>query len=68
MAKSEINYEQENLILQERKIKALEKIASTIDSLTIWFEEVDKDAWDQRLQWYLAEFLKISQGKQEDSE
>ena len=54
--------------LQERKIKALEKIASTIDSLTIWFEEVDKDAWDQRLQWYLAEFLKISQGKQEDSE
>jgi hypothetical protein len=68
MAKTEINYEQENLILQERKIKALEKIASTIDSLTIWFEEVDKDAWDQRLQWYLAEFLKISQGKQEDSE
>jgi len=68
MAKSEINYEQENLILQERKIKALEKIASTIDSLTIWFEEVDKDGWDQRMQWYLAEFLKISQGKQEDSE
>jgi hypothetical protein len=68
MAKTEINYEQENLILQERKIKALEKIASTIDSLTIWFEEVDKDGWDQRMQWYLAEFLKISQGKQEDSE
>jgi len=68
MAKSEINYEQENLILQERKIKALEKIASTIDSLTIWFEEVDKDGWDQRMQWYLAEFLKISQGKEEDSE
>ena len=68
MKNQEINYEQENLILQERKIKALEKIASTIDSLTIWFEEVDKDGWDQRMQWYLAEFLKISQGKEEDSE
>jgi len=68
MAKTEINYEEENLILQERKIKALEKIASTIDSLTIWFEEVDKDAWDQRLQWYLAEFHKKIVGNTEDSE
>jgi len=68
MKNQEINYEQENLILQERKIKALEKIASTIDSLTIWFEEVDKDAWDQRLQWYLAEFHKKIVGDPTDSE
>jgi hypothetical protein len=58
MAKTEINYEEEKLILEERKIKALEKIASAVDSLTLWFEEVEKDTWDERLQYYLAEFHK----------
>ena len=58
MAKTEINYEQERLLLEERKIKALEKLASAVDSLTLWFEEVDKGAWDERAQWYLAEFHK----------
>jgi hypothetical protein len=68
MAKTEINYEQERLLLEERKIKALEKLASTVDSLTLWFEEIDKSEWDERGQWYLAEFLKASQDRQEDSE
>ena len=58
MAKTEINYEQERLLLEERKIKALEKLASAVDSLTLLFEEVDKVAWDERAQWYLAEFHK----------
>lgn len=31
MAKTEINYEQERLLLEERKIKALEKLASAVD-------------------------------------
>jgi len=68
MAKTEINYEQERLLLEERKIKALEKLASAVDSLTLWFEELDKSEWDERAQWYLAEFLKASQDKNEDSE
>jgi hypothetical protein len=40
--------------LEERKVKALEKIGNSLDALTIWFEEIDKDAWDERIQWYLS--------------
>ena len=35
----------EKTILEERKVKALEKIALSLDSLTIWFEEIDKEGW-----------------------
>lgn len=45
--------------LEERKVKALEKIALSLDSLTLWFEEIDKEGWDERLQFYLAEFKKL---------
>lgn len=48
----------EDRILEERKVKALEKIANTLDGLTLWFEEIDKHGWDERLQFYLSEFLK----------
>jgi hypothetical protein len=46
----------EMLLLETRKVKALEKIANSIDALTVWFEEVDKEDWSQRIQWYLAEW------------
>lgn len=42
--------------LQERQVKALEKIATSIDALTLWFEEIDKEDWDNRMQFYLNEF------------
>jgi len=42
--------------LELRKVKALEKIASSLDALTIWFEEIDKEEWSGRIQYYLAEF------------
>jgi hypothetical protein len=48
----------ENL-LEERKVKALEKIATSLDALTLWFEEIDKEDWDNRLQFYLTEFHKL---------
>ena len=35
-------------ILEERKVKALEKIAMSLDALTVWFEEVDKDEWGRQ--------------------
>jgi len=41
-------------ILEERKIKALEKIANSLDALTVWFEEIDKDAWGPRIEWYMS--------------
>ena len=46
----------ELMALETRKVKALEKIANSLDSLTVWFEEIDKDEWGNRAQYYLAEF------------
>ena len=48
----------ESVVLETRKVKALEKIANSLDALTIWFEEIDKDDWSNRLQYYLAEWHK----------
>ena len=39
--------------LEERKVKSLEKIADSLDALTLWFEEVDKEEWGNRIAWYL---------------
>jgi hypothetical protein len=47
------------LLLEQRKVKALEKIANSVDALTMWFEEIEKDEWSARLQWYLSEFHKL---------
>ena len=41
-------------ILEERKVKALEKIANSLDAITLWFEEIDKDEWGPRIEWYLS--------------
>jgi hypothetical protein len=49
----------EELLLEQRKIKALEKIANSLDALTVWFEEIDKDDWSSRIQYYLSEFHKV---------
>ena len=46
----------EQIILEERKVKALEKIANVLDALTIWFEDIDKAEWSERSQWNLYEF------------
>ena len=46
----------EMFVLEQKKVKALEKIANSLDALTVWFEEIDKDEWGQRVQYYLAEF------------
>ncbi len=50
--------EKHKLELELRKDKALEKIAGTLDMLTIWFEEIDKKDWSERLQYYLSEWHK----------
>jgi len=48
-------------LLQERNTKALEKIAASVDAIAYWLEDIDKQEWSERLQWYLAEFLKNAQ-------
>tara|TARA_B100000902_G_scaffold398533_1_gene465658 strand:- start:1528 stop:1722 length:195 start_codon:yes stop_codon:yes gene_type:complete len=56
----------EEIVLEERKVKALEKIANTIDALTIWFEDIDKAEWSERLQWYLYRFHDKYVGAEEE--
>jgi len=46
----------ELVLLETRKVKALEKIGNALDALVIWFEEIDKNEWSERLQFYLSEF------------
>lgn len=45
--------------LEERQVEALEKIANSVDALTLWFEEIDKDEWGERIEYYLSEFHKL---------
>ena len=54
-------------IMEERKVKALEKIASSLDALTLWFEEIDKEDWGDRLQFYLSEFHKLVPKEEDES-
>ena len=56
----------ELMALETRKIKALEKIANSLDSLTVWFEEIDKDEWSDRIQFYLAEWHKTTMKNESD--
>ena len=53
--------------IEERKVKALEKIAVSLDALTLWFEEVDKEEWGPRIAWYLSLWKEkyIDEGKEE---
>ena len=58
---------EELLMLETKKVKALEKIANSLDALTVWFEEIDKDEWSSRIQWYLAEFHKLVPKEETDN-
>ena len=59
----------EELMLKERKVKALEKIANVLDALTLWFEDIDKEEWSNRIQYYLSEFHNevVSQEEQDET-
>jgi hypothetical protein len=50
-------------LLEQRKVKSLEKIAASLDALTIWFEEIDKEEWSDRIQYYLSEFHDVVKPK-----
>jgi hypothetical protein len=52
--------EEEVFKLEQKKVKALEKIANSLDALTIWFEEIDKQDWSDRIQYYLSEWYNNS--------
>lgn len=46
------------LVLEQRKVKALEKIAMNLEAIAIWMEDIDKADWSDRIQWYLDMFKK----------
>ena len=56
--------DQEKLILEERKIKALEKIAVSLDALTLWFEDIEKEEWSNRIQFYLSKWLELNEAEE----
>jgi hypothetical protein len=62
---TKVEKEIDALALETRKVKALEKIANSMDALTVWFEEIDKEEWSQRIQYYLAEFHTAVKSKEE---
>tara|TARA_B100000035_G_C20826653_1_gene476751 strand:+ start:310 stop:525 length:216 start_codon:yes stop_codon:yes gene_type:complete len=49
-----MSFDTEKVLLEERKVKALEKIANNLDNLSLWFEEIDKEEWGDRIAWYLS--------------
>ena len=53
-----------NASLEERQVKALESIANSLDALSLWFEEIDKDEWGDRIQFYLSEYMKVAKGEE----
>ena len=55
--------EKEQLLIEQKKVKAVEKIANSLDALTVWFEEVDKNEWSERIQYYLSEWHKTTKPK-----
>ncbi len=56
----------EILLLETKKVKALEKIANSLDALTVWFEEIEKQEWSDRIQFYLAEWHKTTKKGETD--
>jgi len=58
----------EKQLLAERKVKALERISKNMDTLVLWFEEIDKEEWNERIQYYLSEFLNNNASPKLDKE
>jgi hypothetical protein len=58
--------QEEQNALEIKKVKALEKIANSLDALTTWFEETDKQEWSDRIQYYLSEFHRTVPPKNEE--
>ena len=49
--------------LEERGVKALESIASSLGDINDWFYDLDADLWQERFEWYLNEFYQIAKSK-----
>jgi hypothetical protein len=52
------------LSVEERGIKALERIAVSLEDINDWVYSLETKAWSERLEWYLNEFYMIAKTKQ----
>ena len=48
--------EKTDITLEARKVKALEKIASNVEAISMFLESIPVVEMDERLQWYLSMF------------
>ena len=49
--------------LELRKVKALERISDSLEDISAWLEDIDKDDWSNRIQYYLTEFHDLSKSR-----
>jgi len=57
MAESKKSAREDQLLeLEIRKVKALEKISDSLEDISAWLEDIDKEDWSDRIQYYLTEF------------
>lgn len=47
-----------DLNLEARKVKALEKISLNMEAIAMFLENLNADEWNDRIQWYLDMFKK----------
>lgn len=40
--------------LKIREIEALEKIGTNLENIFEWLDDIDKEEWGDRIQWYLG--------------
>lgn len=57
---------EQEFLLETRKVKALEKISNSLETLTMWFDDINKDEWSERIQFYLSEFLENTKTKDKE--
>lgn len=55
--------EKKDTSLEERKVKALENIANTLEDLNDWFYSTETDVWSDRIAFYLNEFYQLAKAK-----
>ena len=53
----------ESVNLEERRTKALERIADTLEDMNDWVYALEVDVLSERIEWYLNEFYMIAKAK-----
>jgi hypothetical protein len=51
--------------LEERGVKALERISNSLQNLDNYAKQLDVSNWSERLEWYLSEFHTIYKDKKD---